>query len=94
MFKAIIPPVCLLLALALAITGFAVIAFGEPEASVSLHAARANGDETTTDTLEEDLKRRQTSRMVMIALLFAASGGMALLGFGAMSGPSRNPKQS
>jgi len=90
--KAVLPPVCLLLALGLAITGFSMIAFGGPEESISLHEARANGDDLTTDTLEDDLLSRQTSRMVMIGLLFAGSGVMTLVGFGAMSGPSRNRK--
>ena len=92
--KAVLPALCLLLALAMAITGFSMIAFGEPEANVSLHQARASGDELTTTTLEDDLQQRQTSRMVMIGLLFAGSGVMTLLAFGSMSGPTRNPKQT
>ena len=92
MLKTFLPPFCLLLALALAITGFSMIAFGGPEASISLHEARASGDELTTNTLEQDLQQRQTSRMVMIGLLFAGSGAMTLVAFGAMSGPSRNRK--
>lgn len=93
MLKAILPPFCLLLALALAITGFAMIAFGGPEASISLHEARASGDELTTNTLEDDLNQRQTSRMVMIGGLFVGSGAMTLIAFASMSGPSRNRKQ-
>ena len=93
MLKAVLPPLCLLLALALAVTGFAVIAFGEPEANVSLHQARASGDELTTATLEDDLQQRRMSRMVMIGLLFTGSGVMTLLAFGAMGGPTRNQKQ-
>lgn len=92
MLKAILPPFCLLLALGMAITGFSMIAFGGPEESVNLHAARASGDDLTTNTLEDELQRRQTSRMVMIGLLFAGSGAMTLVGFASMSGPSRNPK--
>lgn len=90
MFKAILPPFCLLLALAMAITGFSMIAFGGPEASISLHQARATGDELTTNTLEDDLRKRQTSRMVMIGLLFAGSGAMTLIAFASMGGPSQN----
>ena len=92
MLKAVLPPVCLLLALGLAITGFSMIAFGGPEESISLHEARASGDDLTTNTLEDDLLSRQTSRMIMIGLLFAGSGAMTLVAFGSMSGPPRNPK--
>ena len=93
MFKAFLPPFCLLLALALAITGFSMIAFGGPEESISLHEARASGDDLTQTTLELDLKQRQTSRVVMIGLLFAGSAAMTLIAFGSMSGPGPNRQQ-
>lgn len=93
MLKAILPPFCLLLALAMAITGFSMLAFGAPEASISLHQARATGDELSTETLEEDLRQRQRSRIILIAALFAGSGAMTLVAFGSMSGPSNNRSQ-
>ena len=84
MLKSILPPVCLLLALALAVTGFSVIAFGGPEASVSLHEARASGDELTKETLEEELARQKLSRGVFITMLFVGSGVMTIVAFAAM----------
>lgn len=88
MLKTFLPPICLLLALALAITGFAMIAFGAPEASVSLHEARAAGDELATSTLEQHLEDQQWSRITFITLLFVASGAMTFVAFGSM-GESR-----
>ena len=88
MFKSILPPACLLLALAMAIVGFSMIAFGGPDDSVSLHQARAAGDELATETFEADLKQRQTQRVTMIVLLFVGSGVMTIVGFGSMKGPS------
>jgi len=78
----------LLLALAMAIVGFSMIAFGGPDASVNLHQARAAGDELATDTLEADLEQRQTHRVTMIVLLFVGSGVMTIVGFGSKKGPS------
>ncbi|MFC1758199.1 hypothetical protein ACFL2H_05460 [Planctomycetota bacterium] len=89
MFKAILPPFCLLLALASAIVGFSMLAFGGPEASISLHQARAEGDELATDTLEADLAERQSNRVVMIISLFVVSGVMTIVAFGAMQGPAK-----
>ena len=89
MLRILFPPICLLLALALAIVGFSMLAFGGPEASVSLHEARAKGDELATDTLEADLAERQTDRVVLIASLFAASGVMTIVAFGVMQGSSQ-----
>lgn len=84
MLKSVFPPICLFLALALAITGFSMLAFGGPEASVALHAARAAGDEASTDALEENLQRRKKSRMVRIVLTFAGSGVMTFVAFASM----------
>ncbi len=88
MLKSILPPVCLLLALAMAVVGFSMIAFGGPETTVSLHQARANGDDLATETLEADLEKRQTQRVTMIVLLFVGSGVMTVVGFSSMKGPS------
>ena len=84
--KSILPPVCLFLSLSLAITGFAIIAFGGPEESISLHEARASGDELSTNTLEDDLAQRQRSRRLLLTLMFVGSGAMTLAAFGAMGG--------
>ena len=90
MLKSIFPPLCLMLALALAITGFSMLAFGGPEESVSLHAARATGDELTTSVLEDDLSTRQTRRVVLITLIFVGSGVMTLVAFVSMGESAPN----
>jgi hypothetical protein len=84
----ILPPLCLLLALAMLIAGFTLLAVGSPEASVELHAARVSGDEAYQDVLEASLARRQLARKVLVVSLFAGSGLMTVLAFLSMS-PSR-----
>ncbi len=90
MLKSIFPPICLLLALALAIAGFAMLAFGGPEDSVSLHAARASGDELKTSVLEADLQQRQMARIMLIVSVFVGSGLMTMVAFLSMGGASSN----
>ena len=84
MLRAILPPFCLLIALAMAITGFSMLAFGAPEAGVSLHEARASGDEQAESTLEADLASRKNQRVTMITLLLVGSGVMTVVAFGSM----------
>lgn len=90
MFKAIFPPSCLVLAIAMAVVGFSMLAFGAPEASLDLHQARASGDELVTTTLEADLESRQMKRTAMIVLLFAGSGVMTLVAIGSIKSSSDN----
>ena len=90
MIRSIFPPICLLMAIAMAVVGFSMLAFGGPDASLNLHEARVSGDELTTTTLEADLKRRQTQRVTTIVLLFVGSGVMTMVAFGAMKGPADN----
>lgn len=90
MFKAIFPPFCLVLAIAMAVVGFSMLAFGAPEASLDLHQARASGDELATTTLEADLQSRQVKRTAMIVLLFAGSGVMTFVAFGSIRSSSDN----
>ena len=77
----LLPPICMFLALAMLVAGFAVLAFGSPEASVELHAARAGGDEAFRDVLERDLTGRRSSRRVLIGLLFTGGALMAVMAF-------------
>ena len=92
MYRSVFPPLCLILALAMAIVGFSMIAFGGPEAGLALHQARASGDDLSSTTLEEDLEERQTTRMMTIVLLLVGSGVMTVVAFSSMRGatPSRN----
>ena len=87
MFQSIFPPVCLLLAIAMAVVGFSMLAFGGPEASLDLHQARVSGDELAQSTLEADLEQRQTKRITMIVLLFVGSGAMTIVAFSSMKAP-------
>lgn len=90
MLRSMFPPLCLLMALAMAVVGFSMLAFGAPDASVDLHQARAVGDELATDTLEADLEQRQTQRVVMIVSLFVGSGIMTIVAFGSMKSTPQN----
>ena len=69
-----LPPLCLLLALALAIAGFAMLAVDPPEATVELHRATAAGDDPLRDAIEEKLHRQQLTRKLVLAALFVGSG--------------------
>jgi hypothetical protein len=72
---------CLLLALALLITGFALMAVEPPAASVELHSARVRGDEAYRDVLEDQLAQRQRARRILVGSLFAGSALMVLVAF-------------
>lgn len=80
----LLPPLCLLIALAMVITAFAVWAVEPPSAGVELHRARAAGDEDTRDVMEAGLKRRKLARNVLLGCLFTGSGVMTLAAFVSM----------
>lgn len=77
----VIPPLCLFLALAMLISGFALWANGPPEANVDLHRARINDDQEYRDLLEAQLYRRQVVRKTLIGCLFAGSAILAVAAF-------------
>jgi hypothetical protein len=83
-----LPPLCLLLALAMLIAGFALWSVDAPETSSELSRARAQGDDQYGDVLQHQLRRRQLGRRVIITGLFAGCGLMTLLAFLAM-GPDQ-----
>lgn len=80
----IAPPLCFLLALALLVTGFSLLAIGFPEASVELHRARASGDEAFSESLEADLRNRRLVRGTLITLSLVGSVVVTITGFRAM----------
>lgn len=80
----IIPPLCFLLALALLVVGFSLLVIGFPEASVELHRARASGDDTFTETLEADLRKRRFTRGTLITVSLVGGVVMTIVGFRAM----------
>ena len=83
--REILPPVCFLLAFALLVTGFALLAIGPPEESVELHRARAAGDDQFTEQLEADFENQQRTRLVLLGSTFAGSVAMVVVGFRAMN---------
>ena len=83
-----LPPLCLLLALAMLISGFALVAVEPPADPLELHAARVSGDDAHRDVLEAQLARRQLARRVLVGSLFAGSVLMTALAFLAMA-PSK-----
>ncbi|MEX0938620.1 MAG: hypothetical protein WDZ59_12235 [Pirellulales bacterium] len=86
-----LPPVCMLLALVSLLAGFALLAFGQPEASVEQIGARASGDEIA-DVMEQQLDRRQLSRRVLIGCLFTAAILLTWAAFSSMrSGTGKPP---
>ena len=88
MMDKLLPPLCLVLALAMLIAGFAVLGYGSPEAGVELHSARAGGDEAFSDALEQDLVSRQLGHNLLIGLLFGGSALMVVTAFLTMRPPA------
>ena len=82
----LIAPVCLVLCLALLVTGFALLAIDPPQPSMALHQARINGDDATRKLLEADLKRQIWLRRALIAALFGAAVFLGVSGFWAVRG--------
>ena len=77
----LIPPLCLFLALAMLIAGFAIWAVESPQAKTDLHAARASGDDALRDVLEAQLHRQQLARKLLLGCLFGGSVLMVVLAF-------------
>lgn len=77
----LLPPLCLLLALATAVAGFSLLARGAPEPSVEQHQAAAAGDDQYREALEAELRRQQLKRKVLLGCLFAGSGLLIVTAF-------------
>jgi hypothetical protein len=86
----LMPPVCLVLSLALLVTGFALLAIDAPEPNVDLHRARVAGDEAFQAVLERDLTRRIWTRRILIGTLFLAA---TMLGVGGFRYLGREPRR-
>lgn len=80
-----LPPVCLLFALAMAFSGFAVQSIDEPEAGMALHRARVEGQKDYEERLEEDLEHRQWARKALIAGLYGGAIAFTVAAFCSMS---------
>ncbi len=76
--NAVLPPVCLILALAMLVAGFGLLAVEPPQPTVEMHRARAAGDEQYYEAFEVQLHRRQLHRKVLLACLFTGSGIMVV----------------
>ncbi len=81
-----LPPVLLLLALAMVFAAFGVLAFGLPEESPDLVLARAAGDDQRVEVLEGQLYQQRLKRTVLVAGLFAGAGVAVWSAFGVMRG--------
>lgn len=90
--KHVVPPLCLLLGLAMLIAAFAMLAVEAPADPLELHKARVTGDEAYRDVLEAGLAHRRVARTTLIVALFACSGLMVVIAFLAMTpkSPERN----
>ncbi len=82
----IIAPVCLVLCLALLVTGFALLAIDPPQVNMQLHRARLAGGTKYRDILEADLQRRIWMRRALIAGLFVAAAALGAMAFLSNSG--------
>jgi len=82
--KAIVPPLCLFLALAMFFAAFAIAAVERPEATVEYHRARVSGDDELGDLLEAQLAHRQLVRKMLLGSLIVGGVAMTATAFVAM----------
>ncbi len=80
----LIPPLCLLMALAMAVVGFGLWAVDAPEPPTELHRAAAEGDDQYRDALEAQLRREQLRRKLLLGCLFVGCGVFVVAAFLAM----------
>ena len=83
----IAPPLCFLLAIAMVVAGFSLLAVGLPEASVALHSARASGDDAFIEKLESDLRKQRLTHGSLITVSLVGSVILVFTGFRAMAKP-------
>ena len=88
----LVPPMCLVLGLAMLVAGFALMAVEPPPEPMELHQARVTGDDKFRDVLEGNVARQRLARKLLIGSLFGCSGLMVVLAFLSMS-PSRAPRK-
>jgi hypothetical protein len=78
-------PICLCLALAMIVAGFAVWAVEMPTDSVDLHRVRAEGNERFEKVLKEDLSAQRRTRRLLIGGLFGGAALMVVISFWSMT---------
>ena len=77
----ILPPFCLLLAIAMIVAGYCLWSIEPPQATVELHRAAATGDEQYREAAESQLRRRQRNRKILVGSLFVGGGLMVVIAF-------------
>ncbi len=90
----IVPPFCLLLAIAMMVAGYCLWSIDPPQATVDLYRAAASGDEQYREAAEEQLRRRQRNRKILVGSLFAGGGLMVVIAFFSMRPASGIGKRS
>lgn len=92
--RTFVPPLFLLLAIALAVAAVALLSVDPPRASMDLHRARALGDEAQEELLEAHLSQRTHYHSILIFSLFSGSALCVVIAFLSMDSrddsPSRN----
>ena len=88
----LVPPICLLLALASFAAAFIFLSAGKPDVSVELQVARAQGDLEMREILETRLQRRQRSRNALIGGLFTVGVFLVVVAFASMR-PAHQPRK-
>jgi hypothetical protein len=76
-----LPPICLLLALLMAISGFALLSVDALSPTVDFHRALSSGDEDYAEVLEANMRRRRFARKVLLGCLFGGSVVMTTAAF-------------
>lgn len=83
-----LPPLCLLMALAMAISGFTLASLPRPQPSIELHEATIGQDDQQRELLEKRLRRDRRMRTYLIASLLTCSVVFTVAAFRSMR-PSR-----
>lgn len=80
----VLPPLCLLMALASAITGFTLVSLPRPQPGVELHEATIGQNDQQREMLENRLRRDRRTRTYLISGLLTCSVVFTVAAFRSM----------
>jgi hypothetical protein len=87
----LVPPICLVLALAMLIMGFAMLAVEAPQPPAELAGARAAGDDDYGDAIEAQVARQRWIRILTLTGLFTGTVVMTVAAFALMRPAEETP---
>jgi len=87
----LLPPLCLLMAIAMVIAGFALWSVDPPEATADLAQARAANDEQSYKAIESRVLQKRFTRNLLLTSLFVGAVAMAVTAFWTMRPAEADP---